>query len=299
MTSMTPSDSSPVGFLDERYVLGALIGEGAVGCVYAAFDIILGIDVAVKVMHEVHAQSRSMVERFSHEATISARMLSPHVVKVLGLAVTRTGAPCIVYERLEGETLASFIARRGTLSLAETNEIVKQTARALARVHALGIVHRDVKPDNIFITTQPDGHALIKLLDFGIAESIKSGKARSQVVGTPEYIAPEVFFGTEALDARVDVYALGVVAFECLTGCCPFTGERIGDIFAAVQCGARASLSDLRSDVTAEIDAWVDSALHSDPYWRFSSAKELSSALERATTAIAQRTARVSIRRAA
>jgi eukaryotic-like serine/threonine-protein kinase len=298
MTSMTHSDGGTVGFLDERYTLGAVLGQGAVGCVYAAFDTVLGIDVAVKVMHDVHVTSHTMVERFANEASISARMLSPHIVKVLGLAVTRSGAPCIVYERLEGETLASFIARRGTLSLAETNEIVKQTARALARVHALGIVHRDVKPDNIFITTQPDGHALIKLLDFGVAGTMKAGSTNHEVVGTPEYMAPEIVFGSEALDARVDVYALGVVAFECLTGACPFTGSRITDIFAAVQRGTRCSLLDLRPELTAEIDEWVDSALQPDPYWRFSSVKELATGLEAATAATPQR-ARLSVRRAA
>src|SRR4051794_28285528 len=110
MTSMTHGDGGAVCFLDERYTLGAVIGEGAVGRVYAAFDIVLGIDVAVKVMHQEHVQSRTMVERFAQEASISSRMLSPHIVKVLGLAVTRSGAPCIVYELLEGESLASFIA---------------------------------------------------------------------------------------------------------------------------------------------------------------------------------------------
>jgi eukaryotic-like serine/threonine-protein kinase len=298
MTSMTHGDGGAVGFLDERYSLGVVIGEGAVGRVYAAFDTVLGINVAVKVMHQEHVSCRAMLERFAQEASISSRMLSPHVVKVLGLAVTRSGAPCIIYELLEGESLASFIARRGTLTLAETNEIVKQTARALARVHALGIVHRDVKPDNIFITTQPDGHALIKLLDFGVAETMKSNKSR-QLVGTPEYMAPEILFGNDALDARVDLYALGVVAFECLTGSCPFTGKRISDIFGAVQRGTRTSLAQVRPDLTAEIDEWIDTALQADPYWRFSSAKELSSALETATTATAQRAARISLRQAA
>ncbi|HSO35767.1 MAG TPA: serine/threonine-protein kinase [Labilithrix sp.] len=298
MTSISHGDGGAVGFLDERYVLGAILGEGAVGCVYAAFDTVLGIDVAVKVMHEIHAKSRGMVERFAQEASISARMLSPHIVKVLGLAVTRSGAPCIVYEHLEGETLASYIARNGALPLAETHEIIKQVARALARVHALGIVHRDVKPDNIFITTQPDGHALVKLLDFGVAESVKPSNARRQVVGTPEYMAPEILFGSAAIDARVDVYALGVVAFECLTGAAPFKGERMMDVFAAVQRGQRASLSQLRTDISLEMDEWMDCALQPDPFWRFESVKELASSLEKATAANITRIAS-SVRKAA
>jgi len=298
MTSTSHGDGGAVGFLDERYVLGALLGEGAVGCVYAAFDTALGIDVAVKVMHQIHVKSRAMLDRFSHEASVSARMLSPHVVKVLGLAVTRTGAPCIVYEQLEGETLASYIARCGALPLAETHEIVKQVARALSRVHALGIVHRDVKPDNIFITTQPDGHALVKLLDFGVAESMKPSDTRRQVVGTPEYMAPEVLFGNAPLDARVDIYALGVVAFECLTGGTPFKGDRMMDVFQAVERGQRASLSQLRADISLEMDEWMDCALQPDPYWRFASVKELTISLATAATASEARAA-ISTRKAA
>ena len=296
---MTHGDGGTVGFLEERYALGAVLGEGKIARVYAARDTVLGIDVAVKVMRDEQAASRIMVERFAREASISARMLSPYVVKVLGLAVTRSGAPCIVYELLEGETLAQFIARRGPISLEETTEIVKQTARALARVHALGVVHRDVKPDNIFVTTQPDGHALVKLLDFGIAEEMKSGNAAHDLAGTPEYMAPEVLFGSAALDARVDLYALGVVAFECLTGRCPFTGERISDIFNAIHQGTRMSVSQLRSDIPTEVDEWIDCALQPEPYWRFSSAKELSTALETAATGGARRVARVTLRRAA
>ena len=301
MTSINHGDGGAVTFLEERYTLGALLGEGAVGCVYAAFDTVLGIDVAVKIMHARHVSSRAMCERFANEASLSARMLSPHVVRVLGLAITYSGAPCIVYELLEGETLASFLKRRGKLSLDETNEIVKQTARALARVHALGIVHRDVKPDNIFITTQANGHALIKLLDFGVAGTMKPGKTNNELVGTPEYMAPEVLFGTETLDARVDVYALGVLAFECLTGECPFTGERMTDIFTAVQAGSRATVAELRTDLAINIDEWIDSALQPDPYWRFGSVKELATAFQAALSAptTSHNIARVAIRRAA
>ncbi len=298
MTSISHCDGGAVVFLDERYVLGALLGEGAVGCVYAAFDTVLGIEVAVKIMHEIHATSRAMLDRFSQEASISARMLSPHIVKVLGLAVTRSGAPAIVYEQLEGETLASYIARNGALPLAETQEIIRQVARALGRVHALGFVHRDVKPDNIFITTQPDGHALVKLLDFGVAEAVKPDGTRRQVVGTPEYMAPEILFGSAPLDARVDIYALGVVAFECLTGGTPFKGDRMMDVFQALQHGQRASLSQLRSDISLEMDEWMDCALQPDPYWRFESVKEMSTSLATAATASEARAA-ISIRTAA
>ena len=298
MTSLMPSDSNVV-FLDDRYELGDLIGEGAVGCVFAAHDKVLGIDVAIKIMHDQHASSPVMLERFASEAALSARMLSPHVVKVLGLAIAANGSPCIVYEKLEGESLASYLDRMGPLSVEETNEIIKQVGRALARVHALGIVHRDVKPDNIFITTQPDGHALIKLLDFGVAEPLKRKDEPRDIVGTPEYMAPEILFGSEAIDARVDLYSLGVVAFECLVGKCPFAGTRISEIFAAVQKGGRKTVGELRTDVSPEMDEFIDCALQPDPYWRYPSAKAMVKALEEATSASKRHSMRVAAKKAA
>jgi len=147
-------------------------------------------------------------------------------------------------------------------------------------------VHRDVKPDNIFLVTQPDGRPLVKLIDFGVAEVMNPEReVVSQLTGTPEYMAPETLFGGDAVDVKVDVYALGVVAFECLTGRCPFTGVTVADVFAALQCGTRRTLAQLRPDLSMAIDAWIDSALQPDPYWRFASVRELSMSLETAMTA--------------
>jgi serine/threonine-protein kinase len=276
-TSMLFGDGESVPVLESRYVTGEVIGSGSVGIVYAARDTLLGIDVAVKVMREEYASSPAIVAQFAHEARVSARMLSPHVVKVLGVAVTSTGTPCIIYERLCGESLAERMDREGTLSLSDTTDIVRQTAMALARVHKLGFVHRDVKPANIFLVAQPDGRTLVKLLDFGIAaETDACGSAKNELIGTPEYIAPEVLFGKQHIDARADLYALGVVAFECLTGRCPFPGATIDDVFLGIARGARVSLSDLRPELdNDEIEEWMGRALHPDAFWRFSSAKDL------------------------
>ena len=288
MMSTTASEPkhNAVDVLEARYELGDLLGAGSMGQVYQARDTVLGIDVAVKLMHVEHVSSRTRVARFTHEASIGARMLSPHVAKVLGIAVTRSGVPCIVFELLEGETLASRIAYAGKLSVAETAEIVKQTARALARIHGLGVAHRDVKPENIFLTRDFQGRLLVKLLDLGIAEKIGDGSA--QLVGTPAYMAPEVVFTSAALDVRVDVYALGVVAFECLTGSAPFTGT-VDEIFAALRTGERPSLRQVLPGTSRDLDAWVDRALHTDPFWRFGSAKAMSDDLERALLPAAKR----------
>ena len=287
--------SGKIDVLEDRYVLGALLGAGAMGEVYAAHDIVLGIEVAVKMMYAKDVSSPDRVARFTYEASIGTRMMSPHITKVLGVAVTLGGIPCIVYELLEGETLAARIARTGTLSVAETAEIVKQTARALARVHAVGVVHRDVKPDNIFLTRDLAGRLLVKLLDFGIAERMQP-EARAELIGTPAYMPPEVLFGDSPLDPRADLYALGVVAFECLTGTTPIRGA-VHEIFAALRAGRRPSLRQALPSASRELDAWTDRALHSDPFWRFASAKEMLAGLECALTP--KRAAKVSYRRAA
>jgi serine/threonine-protein kinase len=303
MMSASENEGVPVGFVDARYELGELLGEGATGQVFAARDVVLGIDVAMKIMRPALAKSRRQVAQFRSEARIASRMLSPHAVKVMGIAVTREGSPCIVYERLEGETLGQRLAREGGLSLAETVEIVKQMSRALARAHMIGVIHRDVKPDNIFLTHDARGRMLAKLLDFGIAvEPDTCGAYASyQLAGTPEYMAPEILFGTHELDARADLYALGAVAYECLTGQCPFPGEVI-DVLELLRSGVRPGFLEHRPDLHGAVDAWMDRALHPDPYWRFGTAKELADSFEKATLPATTGTTpatRISVREAA
>ncbi|HSO39415.1 MAG TPA: serine/threonine-protein kinase [Labilithrix sp.] len=273
-----------IGFLEDRYVVGELLGAGSMGRVYSAFDIVLGIDVAVKMLHPELVSSRENVDRFAAEARIAARMLSRHVVSVLGLAVTRAGIPCIIYERLEGETLGQRIARSGGVSLADTLEIVKQISHALTRAHTIGVIHRDVKPDNIFLTRDSGGRLLVKLFDFGIAEMADSrgSYAHCQLAGTPEYMSPETLLGAQEVGCAADLYALGVVVFECLTGTCPFAGD-LGDVIEMLRAGARAPLTERRPDLEGAVEAWMDRALHPDPVWRFSSIKELRDELELAT----------------
>jgi serine/threonine-protein kinase len=294
---------STVGRLEDRFQLGELLGEGSMGQVFAARDMLLDIEVAVKVMHPALTTSRRQVAHFTAEASISARMLSPHIVKVLGIAVTSEGTPCIIYELLHGETLGQRLARDGGVSLADTIEIVKQTSRALARAHQIGVVHRDVKPDNIFLTTDARGRIHVKLLDFGIAVVADKSGVYSQTVvaGTPEYMAPEVIFGTHDLDHRADLYALGSVAFECLTGRCPFPGD-VSEVIEQLKSGTLAGFTDSRPDLAGPLDAWIDRAIHPNPYWRFRSAKELSDTFETAAAPVARnatQAARISVREAA
>jgi len=280
-TNANASACTTVGLLDDRYLLGELLGAGSMGQVYSAHDTVLGIDVAVKMLHPELVSSRRHVDHFASEARIAARMLSPNVVKVLGSAVTTDGAPYIVYERLDGETLGERIAREGGIPLADTLEVVKQTSRALARAHTIGVIHRDVKPDNIFLTCDADGRMVVKLLDFGIAEveSAQGTYTHCKLAGTPEYMAPEILLGTHEIDRGADLYALGVVVFECLTGQCPFPGP-LGNVVALLRAGTRAPFTEHRPDLHGAVDAWMDRALHQDPFWRFGTVKELRDAFE-------------------
>ncbi len=282
---MNANGMTGIPTLTDRYELEEALGEGAIGTVYRAWDRDLGIPVAVKIMHARLTRNTELLRRFADEASLSTRMLSPHVVKVLGLAVTEDDAPCIVYEHLVGETLAARLARVGCMSVAETADVVSQVGRALSRAHAVGVLHRDVKPDNIFLVDQPGGRTLVKLLDFGVAETMDiQGEGSDVIVGTAEYISPEVLFGTARATTRTDVYALGVVAFECLTGACPFPGDHIDDILLGVARGERTSFSVARRDVGcavhAELEAFFDRAVAAEPADRFASAREMSEALQ-------------------
>jgi serine/threonine-protein kinase len=273
--------------LEDRYELAERLGEGAMGIVYLARDLVLDIPVAVKMLRGEYCRIPEVLRMFEQEADLSSRMLSPHVVKVLARATTRAGAPCIVYEHLDGESVAARIERSPRLELDEVCAIVLQTARGLSRAHALGVVHRDVKPDNLFLVSQPDARPVLKVLDFGVAEKLArpGGPGTGGLVGTTAYLAPEVFFGPSLPDARTDLYALGVVAYECLTGACPYPPECYDDLFDAMSMSKRRSVRETRPELPEEIDEWMDRALHPDPFWRFASARELAHELERVVRA--------------
>ena len=269
--------------LENRYALVRRIGEGSAGIVFLAHDLLLDIPVAVKMLRSEYGRAPEVVRLFEQEASLSARMLSPHVVKVLARATSQYGAPCIVYEYLEGESVRTRMDRSPRLGLDEVGAIVVETARALSRAHALGIVHRDVKPENLFLVTQPDSRSLLKVLDFGVAEQLArpGGAASAGLLGTIGYLAPEVLFGPSLPDARTDLYALGVVVFECLTGARPYPPDCYDDLYDAMTSGKRLTVRHTRPELPEEIDEWMDRALHPDPFWRFASAREMTRDLER------------------
>jgi serine/threonine-protein kinase len=210
--------------LADTFLLSRLLGQGGMGRVYEAEHVRLPRRVAVKVIHDSLAQIPEAVARFEREAQAAASIESEHVVEVVDVVRTPLGQPCLVAELLQGEDLASLLERTGKLPIPNAITICRQVCRGLAAAHAVGVIHRDVKPSNLFLVHRPDESILVKILDFGVAKvSDGAGITRTgAVVGTPAYMAPEQARGAANVDARADVYSVGAVLYRALTGHEPF-----------------------------------------------------------------------------
>ena len=214
--------------LGDRYRVDSLIGSGGMGLVYRATHLLIGRTLAIKVLRRRHAEQEGVAQRFAQEAQVASSVKHPNIVDVLDYGRTPQDSPYCVMEFLSGHSLAREISRFGPLDPARAVGIAAAIARGLAAAHRLGIIHRDLKPDNVFLgqSEVPGEGEEVKILDFGIAR-VSGRKTRltaaGSVVGTPEYMSPEQARGEE-LDARSDIYALGVVLFEALTGQVPISG---------------------------------------------------------------------------
>src|SRR5262245_27601504 len=229
-----PPDTYPAGqfgdrligqTIDSKYRIDARIGVGGMGIVYRAIRLMIGDKVAVKVMHPEHSTALQAIERFRREARAAARLKHPNAVTIYDFGVSPSGMLYLVMELVEGENLRGLIQRQGPFTPRDAAEILNQVAAALDEAHRDNIVHRDLKPDNIIVQTTP--HRLrVKVLDFGIAKmrDLQTLDALTQtgaLIGTPYYMSPEQCVGEE-LDGRSDIYSLGIVLFEMLTGAIPF-----------------------------------------------------------------------------
>jgi tetratricopeptide (TPR) repeat protein len=244
----------------ERFEIAGEAGSGGMGRVFRARDRLAGGDVALKVLHR-----GEYAERFAREARLLADLSDPAIVRYVAHGNTGSGQPYLAMEWLEGEDLAQRLSR-GTLPVDDGVAVGKRLARALAVAHARGIVHRDIKPSNVFLPGGVVGAA--KVLDFGIALSTLPTTPRtrtSAVLGTPGYMAPEQARGTRTVDARADVFALGCVLFECLTGVPAFAGEEPMAILAKILFDEAARTRSMRSDVPLALDELVARMLSKDP----------------------------------
>ena len=267
--------------VDGRYLLERVVGEGASGTVWRARDERRDIDVALKILRPKHAATAELLERFVREADLSERMLSPHIVRVLARGTTREGAPYIAYELLEGEDLAARIGNDRRLSLEAVRSVVVHTCRALARAHAIGVLHRDIKPENLFVT-QTDGRMLVKVVDFGVADLVGAALRDGPMVGTLEYMAPEVLLGERPPSVQSDLFSLGVVAYKCLSGSMPFPAANVAQLVLAHARTTPKRVRELDARIPAQVDAWLEQALACEPARRFENAREMAEVFERA-----------------
>jgi serine/threonine-protein kinase len=256
------------------------------GAVWVADHLTLHTKVVVKFMSAELAQDPASVARFSREAAAAAAVRSPHVVQMLDHGVAPNGAPFIVMELLEGEDMGKHIARRGILPPAEVVAIMTQACKALAKAHAAGIVHRDIKPDNLFLCEAGEAETFVKILDFGIAkggDTSGMGHTRTgSLMGTPYYMSPEQALGLKGIDLRTDLWSLGIVAFEALTGARPFEGDTVGALTVAITHGPFPLPSRVNHALTPAVDAWFSRACAREASGRFASAREMAEALAQA-----------------
>ncbi len=261
-----------------KYRLVKPIARGGMGSVWVARHIELDEPVAIKLIAVAPEDVADAKVRLLREAKSAARLRSPHVVQLLDYGVDRE-VPYLVTELLEGEHLAARIRKKGRLSLADAGVIAEQVGKALRRAHKAGIVHRDLTPSNVFLA-KIDDEEIVKLLDFGIAKAVRGtligDPTHSNVlIGSPHYMSPEQSFASKEIDHRTDLWSLGVILFEAITGQRPFQGGSIVNIIMNIRSGPAPVASQIAPDLPPEVDAFFRRALERDPARRFASARAM------------------------
>jgi len=269
----------------DRYRIERLIGAGGMGVVAAAWDVRRDARVALKFMRPSALAQPPALRRFAREAQVLFALDSEHVARVLGFGRLAGGAPYIVMEYLEGCDLAAHL-RKTRPSVQESLGLVLEACTAVQAAHAQGIFHRDLKPANLFLTRADDGGTRLKILDFGISKLADDGHHETALtgeateLGSPSYMSPEQMLGAADVDARTDVWSLGIVLFELLAGRPPFAGLNRIETCANVLASMLPSLAELRPELPPELVAIVERCLEKQPERRYQSVRELASALE-------------------
>jgi serine/threonine-protein kinase len=274
----------PGEILGGKYRILRLIGRGGMAEVYAAHHELLHQTVAIKMLLPTVAASPEASSRFLNEARAAARVRGEHVATVMDVGSLSDGTAFMVLEYLEGHDLDAYVTERGPLPPAEAVDYVLEALQALAQAHALGIVHRDLKPSNLFRARQPDGSSIVKVLDFGISKVTRStsagySTATSAILGSPFYMAPEQARSAKTVDARADIWAIGVILYKLLAGFEPLRGDSMTDILLAIVQDEPKPLREVRPDVPEGLEAVVVRCLQKKPDQRFPNIGELAAAL--------------------
>jgi serine/threonine protein kinase len=264
----------------DKYRIEGPLGKGGMAIVYAAHHVLLDKPVAMKFLSPELPRKEELFGRFLTEARAAARVDSPHVARVMDVGALASGLPYMVMERLDGCDLEELIKLERQLSIGDTIDYLLQALQGLAHAHTLGVVHRDLKPSNLFLAHQSDGTAIVKILDFGIAklETADRRTQQHQALGSPLYMSPE-HIRNEQVDHRADIWSIGVVAYELLTGRTPFEAEGIGETLAAVLQRPPKPIRALRPDVPEELDAAILRCLRQSPQDRYADVAQLARAI--------------------
>lgn len=278
-----PTEPRPGQVVAGKYRIESVLGEGGMGKVFAAENLRTGKRVALKYVLASRGHGESVVERFAREARAAGRIHHPNVIDIYDVAEDESGA-CLVMELLSGESLEELMEREGTLAIEDAVGILIDAARGIAAAHAEGVIHRDIKPPNIFLCAEGN-QGRVKVLDFGVSKLLSDEDARpvtqtGAVVGTPHYMAPEQVRGVKDIDARIDVYALGAVLFEMVSGRPPFEAEKVTALLVKIATETAPTLRSVRDDAPEGLSEVLERALTKQREDRYPDIASFARALE-------------------
>ncbi len=268
-----------------NYRVLAKIGTGGMGAVYLAVHPLINKRVALKVIHRELSANKEVVQRFFQEARAVNQIGNEHIVEIHDFGMTPQGDHFYIMEYLEGVTLAAVMARDGVIAPMRSVHIIAQTAHALGAAHDAGILHRDLKPDNIMLTQRLGNRDFVKVLDFGLAKVLDANDASAVktavgiLLGTPQYMSPEACEGQRPVDHRNDIYALGIMMFQMMTGRLPFDGDSMGEVLVKQVSQLPPAPRGLNADIPPAVEQIILRCLAKQPYARFQTMQELCDAL--------------------
>ena len=296
--NLDPSLPKPGDLIAGKYRIERVLGQGGMGIVYAANHELLGVKVAIKLLLTDISTSQEAVTRFLNEARNAMKIQSENVAKVSDAGHLEDGRPYMVMEFLEGDDLSKLLEQRGVLSIQEAVDYTLQALEALAQAHKEGIVHRDLKPANLFLVARRDKTMQVKVLDFGISKATNplsqgSGSMTSTkaLLGSPYYMSPEQLRSSKSVDARADIWSMGIILFELMGGTPPFLGDNFGELFALILESDPPAIRTKRPDVPPQLEQVIMRCLQRKPEHRYSNVGELAAALSPFATPRGQRVA--------